>query len=253
MAERRMFAKTIIDSDAFLDMPLSSQALYFHLSMRADDDGFVNNPKKIQRTIGASQDDLNLLVAKSFLIPFDSGIVVIKHWRIHNYIQNDRYKKTVYLEEKSLLKIKENKAYTVDGDGMDTECIQDGYGLETQVRLGKVSIGKVSIDKESIGEEKTTTRAKKKYGEYAHVMLTDSDYEKLKNTYGEDMTNDCIKYLDEYIEMKGYKAKNHYLCIKKWVVSAVKEHKPKTTNKVAQQLEDSYEMMRKWAEGENND
>ena len=113
MAERRMFAKTIIDSDAFLDMPLSSQSLYFHLSMRADDDGFINNPKKIQRMIGASDDDLRLLIAKNFLIPFESGIVVIKHWRIHNYIRNDRYKETTYLEEKERLNIKENKAYTL--------------------------------------------------------------------------------------------------------------------------------------------
>jgi hypothetical protein len=87
MAERRMFAKIIIDSDAFLDMPLSTQALYFHLSMRADDDGFINNPKKIQRTIGATDDDFKLLIAKHFVIPFDSGVVVIKHWKIHNYIQ----------------------------------------------------------------------------------------------------------------------------------------------------------------------
>ena len=97
MAERRMFAKTIIDSDAFLEMPLSSQALYFHLSMRADDDGFINNPKKIQRVIGASEDDLKLLVAKSFIIPFESGIVVIKHWKIHNYIQSDSQ---LYTEKK---------------------------------------------------------------------------------------------------------------------------------------------------------
>ncbi len=96
MAERRMFAKTIIDSDAFLDMPLSTQALYFHLSMRADDDGFVNNPKKIQRMIGASDDDLKLLFNKHFVIPFDSGVCVIKHWRIHNFIRNDRYVETVY-------------------------------------------------------------------------------------------------------------------------------------------------------------
>ena len=100
MAERRMFAKTIIDSDAFLDMPLSAQSLYFHLSMRADDDGFINNPRKIQRMIGASDDDYKLLIAKNFIICFQSGVVVIKHWRIHNYIQSDRYKETVYLEEK---------------------------------------------------------------------------------------------------------------------------------------------------------
>ena len=156
MAERRMFAKTIIDSDAFLDMPLSTQALYFHLSMRADDDGFINNPKKIQRVIGATDDDLKLLIAKSFIIPFESGIVVIKHWKIHNYIQSDRYKATVYTEEKALLSVKDNKAYTIgipDENRMDTECIQDGYGLETQVRLGKNSIGK-----DRLGKDKTAKR-----------------------------------------------------------------------------------------------
>ena len=137
-----MFAKQIIDSDAFLDMPISSQCLYFHLSMRADDDGFINNPKKIQRVVGASEDDLKLLIAKNFIIPFESGVVVIKHWKIHNYIQGDRYKPTVYKDEKELLKVKENKAYTL----MDTDCIQDGYSLDTQVRLGKDSIGKVSVD-----------------------------------------------------------------------------------------------------------
>lgn len=133
MAERRMFAKTIIDSDAFLDMPLSTQALYFHLSMRADDDGFINNPKKIQRTIGASEDDLKLLIAKNFIIPFESGIVVIKHWKIHNYIRNDRYKETVYAEEKELLDIKENGAYTV-GIPSDNQAV---YQMETQYRIGK--------------------------------------------------------------------------------------------------------------------
>ncbi len=113
MAERRMFAKTIIDSDAFLDMPLTTQALYFHLNMRADDDGFVNNPKKIQRMIGASQDDLTLLVTKKFIIPFESGIVVIKHWKIHNYIRGDRKKETVYPDEMALLETKGNGAYTL--------------------------------------------------------------------------------------------------------------------------------------------
>lgn len=143
MAERRMFAKTIIDSDAFLDMPLSTQALYFHLSMRADDDGFINNPKKIQRMVGASEDDLRLLIAKNFLIPFESGVVVIKHWKIHNYIQKDRYNPTVYEEEKSLLREKPNKAYTL---AMDTPCIQDVSKPETQVRLGN---SKVSLELEA--------------------------------------------------------------------------------------------------------
>lgn len=150
MAERRMFAKTIIDSDAFLDMPLSTQALYFHLSMRADDDGFINNPKKIQRMVGCSDDDLKLLCAKNFIIPFESGIVVIKHWRIHNYIRNDRYKPTTYADEKAQLTVKENGAYTLNAFGIpddnqtDTIGIPDGYQMDTQVSIGKVSIGKVN-------------------------------------------------------------------------------------------------------------
>ena len=154
MAERRMFAKTIIDSDAFIDMPLSTQALYFHLSMRADDDGFINNSKKIQRMIGASEDDLKLLFVKNFVIPFETGIVVIKHWKIHNYIRNDRYKETVYLEEKSQLETKENNGYTLKID----DGIPDGYQMETQVRLGKDSIDKNSI---VVIEETTTKKFKK--------------------------------------------------------------------------------------------
>lgn len=150
MAERRMFAKTIIDSDAFLDMPLSSQALYFHLSMRADDDGFLNNAKKIQRTIGSADDDLKILFAKNFIIPFESGVCVIKHWMIHNMIQKDRYKPTMYGEEKEKLSIKNNKSYT-----MLTECIHDGNSLEAQVRLGKASLGEVSEVKDSVNKEST--------------------------------------------------------------------------------------------------
>ena len=149
MAERRMFAKTIIDSDAFLEMPASTQNLYFHLSMRADDDGFLNNPKKISRMIGASEDDLKVLIAKKFILVFDSGVIVIKHWLIHNYIRNDRYKETVYTEEKQMLAIKENKAYTFkkydaeipDDNQRYTIGIPDDnqpvYQMETQVRLGK--------------------------------------------------------------------------------------------------------------------
>lgn len=114
MAERRMFAKTIVDSDAFLDMPATSQLLYFHLSMRADDDGFINNAKKIIRMVRLNDDDFNILVAKKFIIPFESGIVVIKHWRIHNYIRNDRYKATKYVDEKSQLVITKNNSYSLD-------------------------------------------------------------------------------------------------------------------------------------------
>ena len=143
MAERRMFAKTIIDSDAFLDMPLSAQALYFHLSMRADDDGFVNNPKKIQRMIGASDDDCKLLIMKRFILAFESGVIVIKHWRVHNYIQKDRYKETAYKEEKAMLVLTENNSYS---EAEKTPCTQSVYGMDTQVRLGKdrLELGQVN-------------------------------------------------------------------------------------------------------------
>jgi hypothetical protein len=133
-----MFAKTIIDSDAFLEMPQSTQLLYFHLAMRADDDGFVNKPKAIMNMIGCKDDDMKILIAKKFIIPFESGIVVIKHWRIHNYIQSDRYNETKYKVEKSMLELDENKAYRLP----DTKCIQPVSNMETQVRLGKDSIGK---------------------------------------------------------------------------------------------------------------
>ena len=113
MAERRMFSKTIIDSDLFLDMPSSTQCLYFHLSMRADDDGFINNPKRIQRSIGCNDRDLQVLIDNDFVIPFNSGIIVIKHWRMHNYIQNDRYKGTIYNDEKSLLTLDKNNIYNL--------------------------------------------------------------------------------------------------------------------------------------------
>ena len=214
MAERRMFAKTIIDSDAFLDMPHSTQLLYFHLSMIADDDGFINNPKNIMRMIGCKDDDLSILLVKKFLLPFESGVVVIKHWQIHNYIQKDRYRETKYKEEKSMLELDENKAYTMKDDN----CIQNGYSLDTQDR-DRIELGKDSIELDNIpaSEDKPSTASAKaskhKYGEYKNVLLKDQELQKLKDEYSN--WEELIKYLDEYIEMKGYKAKSHYLCIKK--------------------------------------
>ena len=144
MAERRMFAKTIVLSDAFLDMPLSARCLYFTLGMLADDDGFVNSPKSIMRQAGASTDDMNLLLAKRFILTFDSGIIVIKHWRIHNYIQKDRYKESKYIEEKATLTLDQNGAYT--------ECIQDVSIPDTQVRLGK-DRDRIELGEDSLGED----------------------------------------------------------------------------------------------------
>lgn len=158
MAERRMFTKKIIDSDAFLDMPLSTQALYFHLNMRADDDGFVNNPKKICRMIGASEDDLKVLISKRFVLTFNNGVIVIKHWRMHNLLRKDRYKPTQYQEQFKEIELKTNGAYTekrreplkIEGSASTaTNWQPDGNQLATQDRVGKDRIDKVSLDKVS--------------------------------------------------------------------------------------------------------
>ena len=145
MAERRMMSKSIIKSDTFLDMPATTQNLYFHMLLDADDDGFINAPKSIMRMIGAKDDDMKVLAAKQFVIPFESGVVVIKDWKIHNYIQNDRYKPST-LPERDLLNIQKDKTYTLKSDvsRMDTECIQTvSIGKD---RLGKDRVGKDSID-----------------------------------------------------------------------------------------------------------
>lgn len=142
MAEKRMFTQKIIDSDAFLDMPLSTQALYFHLNMRADDDGFVNNPKRIQRTIGATDDDLKLLIAKRFVIGFESGVIVIKHWRMHNTLRKDRYNPTQYQEELAMLEVKDNNSYTEalpNGNQMATIRQPNGNQMATQYSIDKYS------------------------------------------------------------------------------------------------------------------
>lgn len=133
MAERRMFAKTIIDSDAFLDMPVTARLLYYDLAMRADDDGFVNSPKKIMRMIGASPDDLSILILRKFIIPFDNGVVVIKHWRIHNYIRKDTYNATTYTNEMKMLEVDENKAYRLKDDDTRLRLVD---GTSTQDNKG---------------------------------------------------------------------------------------------------------------------
>ena len=196
MAERRMFAKSIVDSDAFIDMPMSARLLYYDLGMRADDDGFVNSPKKIMRMIGATNDDMNILLMRKFVIAFESGVVVIKHWRIHNYIQSDRYHPTKYAEEKAKLSVKDNGAYT-----LDTKCIQNVSTLDTEVRLGKDSLGK---DKEE------------KRKRFTPPTLTDV------KQYCEERNNhvDAERFIDFY-ESKGWmvgksKMKDWKACVRTW-------------------------------------
>ena len=131
MATRRMFSLDVVNTDLFLAMPVSAPCLYFHLGMRADDDGFIASPKQIMRMATCTQDDMKILVSKGFVIPFESGIVVIRHWKQHNYIQSDRYRKTKYTEEKDRLELKDN-VYV-----LDTERIQSSSQADTQYRLSK--------------------------------------------------------------------------------------------------------------------
>lgn len=134
VANRRMFSLDVVNTDRFMEMPLTAQALYFHLGMRADDDGFIASPRQIMKAVECKQDDMKILISKGYVIPFESGIVVIRHWKQHNYIQSDRYRKTKFLEEKSHLELVEN-VYVAD-----TECIQDSSNMDTQDRIGKVRV-----------------------------------------------------------------------------------------------------------------
>jgi hypothetical protein len=156
MAQKRLFSMQIVDSDAFLEMPMTSQLLYFHLAMRADDEGFVGNPKRVIKMIGSSEDDFKVLLIKRFLLSFESGVVVIKHWLIHNTIRMDRFNPTNYQEEKSMLFIKQNKAYTDTANNGQPL----GNHLEPQVKLSKVNLIKDKLNNlslkngENMGKEK---------------------------------------------------------------------------------------------------
>lgn len=216
MAERRMFSKSVIDSDPFVDMPVSAQLLYFHLGMHADDDGFVSNPKQIQRSVGCSADDIKLLAAKSFIITFESGIVVITHWKLHNYIQKDRYKPTFYQIERSKIRLDKNNVYT-----LYTDCIQNVYTLDTQDSIGEVSIVKDSLgegESEPNGSPPTPSKPKfQKFGEYSHVKLTQEQYQKLIADFGEAVVTEYIRRVDEYQQQTGKSYKDYSLTIRHWI------------------------------------
>lgn len=211
MAERRMFAKSVIDCDMFLDMPQSARLLYYDLSMRADDDGFIT-PKKVMRMTGASNDDLQILIAKKFVIPFDSGVVVIKHWRINNYLQNDRYKETIFLDEKSMLNVDAKKEYELSNNACiqpvynsDTTCIQNGYTGKDRGSIGKVSIDKYTekeITAEAVKEKEQpqSLRIKLKNQDY---YITESDIRDMQRMYNGtvDVRSEaisCCAYYDEH-------------------------------------------------------
>lgn len=174
-----MFAKSIVVSDDFLDMPATARCLYFTLGMFADDDGFVNNPKSIMRQSGSTTDDMNILIAKKYVISFESGVIVIRHWRIHNYIKSDRYHGTVCIDEKKQLSFSgDGKVYekTVEIPTMVPECFQDGSKMDTEVSIGKDSLGKDSID---------------------DSLQSNDDVTDNETTYHNDEIKEIVAYLNE--------------------------------------------------------
>ena len=219
MAKKRMFNIDIVGSDAFLDLPHTAQALYFQLGMRADDDGFVGNPKTIQRIAGTKASDLELLVKKRFLLQFPSGVIVIKHWKINNDIKKDRYSPTVYTDEFQMLSTKDNKAYTernANVSTLDTEPEQNVSALDTQYSIDKDRLDKNSIEKE-----------KHAHGFFANVLLTDEEVQKLSSEIPN--LDDYIERLSNYLANNKKEYKSHCATIRNWYKRDVDKTEP-TTN-----------------------
>ena len=207
----------IVDTDKFIQMPVTTRLLYYDYCMRADDDGFISSPHKIMKMIGCSEDDYKLLILKGYIIPFDDGICVIKHWRIHNYIRKDRYNETIFKEEKKSLVLTDNVYSLESGIPSVIPTVDTG---KDRLELGKVN-NKENNKKKADDELRKDNDSKKTYGTYKHVKLSEKELESLKKTYSN--YEELIDYLDSYIEEKGYKSKSHYLTIKRWVVDAVKK------------------------------
>ncbi len=190
MAQKRMFDRAIIDTDRFMDMPISAKALYFLMGMEADDEGFVS-PKKILRLHGGSEDDVKVLIGKMFLIPFESGVVVITDWNKNNWLDNRRIRTTEYKKEKDLLSLTNDKSYVLS------------------TRLASTRLEEKSIEEKSI-EEKGV------YGEFENVSLSKTELEKLKSRYGTGTTKKLIEELSGYIDSTGTKYKKHYSTLLNW-------------------------------------
>ena len=222
-----MFTKKVTDSDDFIAMGASAQALYLHLNQAADDDGFNNQVQMAMFKAHASIDDLKVLLAKRFIIQFDSGVIVIKHWRMHNTLRKDRYTPTNFQEELKQLGIKSNGSYTLDQ--AQVEWLPNGCQV---VAPGKVSIGKESIGKERVVECSASATAfdEEEYDETVEnsfriwegtlgkgvVMLTDKQSGKLLDDLGLDGFNYYVEKLADFIIDKEAKVANHYATIMKW-------------------------------------
>ena len=210
MAQKRMFDKIITNDDNFLEMPNSTQALYFHLSMNADDDGFVNNWKSIMKITGTKEDDLKILISKSYLIPFDSGILVIKHWRINNYLRGDRYRPTQFQKEFNMLENHENKAYQLKSEW---STIGIPVVNPDKIRIDKNRIEKNREEENSIDNKKISLTSEEMLLETDKISSNDSlaiaspiptenkkeVFNNFLNIYNEECTNlpKCLKITEK--------------------------------------------------------
>ncbi|MGN0504373.1 MAG: hypothetical protein ACI4HJ_04925 [Ruminococcus sp.] len=278
MAKKRMYDKEIVGSDAFIEMPTSSQALYFHLGMNADDDGFVGNPKSIQRQIGASDDDMRLLIMKRFIYAFDSGVVLIKHWNINNFIRKDRYKPTTYIKEKSLIVLCDNNSYRITTVNRDFTMVNQ---RSTQYSIEEYSKEKCSLVEESVDsdlsrrisdktaalyqpirieelcphesdlapqERPAANKAVKSksaeekhcFGEFNNVYLTDKEYKELVSQFGAAKALAKINRLSRWLYSDSSHIKtDHYRTILVWH----SEDKAKKLNKAeAERANASYDI-----------
>ena len=237
-----MYSKDVTDSDAFIEMSSAAQALYFHLNQGADDDGFNNQISMAMWKAHASTDDLKVLLAKNFIIRFECGVIVIKHWRLHNTLRKDRYTPTNYQEELSLLGIKENGAYTI-GCQVVAEVLPDGCPSVDKNSIDKSSVVEGSVDEDATDINVGHKPTRHKYGAYKNVLLTDEDMAKLQEEFPMDWPG-RIERLSEYMASTGKKYKNHLATIRNWAKRDVAQ-KPtkaaKSSNPFLDMLEDGYE------------
>lgn len=255
MAEKRMFTKKITDDDNFISLPSSTQALYFHLNQGADDDGFNNQVQMAMFKAHATVDDLKVLMAKNYIIRFDNGVIVIKHWRMHNTLRKDRYQPTNFQEELKMLNVKTNGAYTL-GCQMVADWLPDGCHS-----IDKISVDKDSLDKGNIDDANTSNippedpkpqkPSKHKYGEYNNVLLTDDELDKLKTEYSD--WEERIERLSSYVASTGKSYKSHYATIRNWARKDQEKSQQQPTNQKnyqkqtkAEELDEFYKMAADW-------
>ena len=205
MASKRMFDKAIIEQDGFFDLPMEAKAIYFLLGMEADDEGFIN-PRKVLRLYGGTDDSIRILAAKGFIIPFESGVIVITDWKRNNYIDRKRMKPTIYQQEKAQITYDD-----VSEKYMFNKCLTNVKQTLKQNRLEEIRLEEISIDK-NISEETSSSismkKKKKKFGNYNRILLTEEEYNRLVKEFGEPFIKKQIEKLDEYIESNNNKNKH---------------------------------------------